>query len=323
MRSLGIIALAVAATLFVRLGLGLCQDANLTEPQGNAQAFADYAPKIDPALELRDYHIHLRGGMTAPMAHERTKITGVKSGVLENNGREWPIHTNEQLDQLVSSVEEYNATLPEDERLKIGVQVNDRDWYKVIDPAVYARLDYVLADTMIMGKREDGSDQRLWQLPKDYDVDQDEWFERYYQHCLTVVSEPIDILANVTWLPDFIAERYDELWTRERMAVLIQAAIDGGVALEIQAESSFPKPQFVELALEMGAKFSFGSNNFDPKLKNTDSWKRNFERFHFSKDQLWRDYRYDGTAPKRVKPAEKREIDYAATVEKLREKGIL
>ena len=323
MRSLGIIALAVAATLFVRLGVGLCQDASLTEPQGNTQAFADYAPKIDPALELRDYHIHLRGGMTAPMAHERTKITGVKSGVLENNGREWPIHTNEQLDQLVSSVEEYNATLPEDERLKIGVQVNDRDWYKVIDPAVYARLDYVLADTMIMGKREDGSDQRLWLLPKDYDVDQDAWFERYYQHCLTVVSEPIDILANVTWLPDFIAERYDELWTRERMAVLIQAAIDGGVALEIQAESNFPKPQFVELALEMGAKFSFGSNNFDPKLKNTDSWKRNFERFHFSKDQLWRDYRYDGTAPKRVKPAEKREIDYAATVERLREKGIL
>ncbi len=323
MRRFGIASFVVALALCMALRVGYCQDANLTEPQGDSEAFANYAPKVDPSLDLRDYHIHLRGGMTAAMAHERAKITGVKSGVLENNGREWPIHTNELLDQFVAGVEEYNASLPEEERLKIGVQVNDRDWYKVIDPAIYARLDYVLGDTMIMGKKEDGSDQRLWLLPKDYDVDQDAWFQRYYQHCLTVVSEPIDILANVTWLPDFIAARYDELWTRERMAVLIHAAIDGGVALEIQAESNFPKPEFVELALEMGAKFSFGSNNFDPKLKNTDSWKRNFERFHFTREQLWRDYRYDGTAPKRVKPAEKREIDYNAIVKRLQEKGIL
>ena len=323
MRNFVLVTIAVVSALSALLGVGYGQDTSLTAPQGDAQAFANYAPKIDSSLDLRDYHIHLRGGMTAQMAHERAKITGVKSGVLENNGREWPIHTNELLDQFIAGVEEYNATLPEEERLKIGVQVNDRDWYKVIDPKVYARLDYVLGDTMIMGKKEDGSDQRLWLLPKDYDVDQDEWFERYYRHCLTVVSEPIDILANVTWLPDFIAARYDELWTRERMAVLIQAAIDGGVALEIQAESNFPKPQFVKLALEMGAKISFGSNNFDPKLKNTDSWKRNFEQFHFTREQLWRDYQYDRKAPKRVKPAEKREIDYNAIVKRLQEKGIL
>ena len=313
--------LVSATTLFC--GFALSQENPLTAPQGDAQTFANYAPWLDPALDLRDYHIHLRGGMTAEMALERTKLTGVKSGVLENVGREWPLNTNEKLDAFVKVVEDVNATLPEKDRLKIGIQVNDRDWYEKIDPKIYARLDFVLADTMIMGKRPDGSDERLWQLPKDYDVDQDEWFERYFQHCMTVVSEPIDILANVTYLPEFIADRYDELWTKERMTKLIQAAIDGGVALEIQAESNFPKPEFVELALEMGAKFSFGSNNFDPKLKNTDSWKRNFERFHFTKEQLWRDYRYDGTAPKRVKPAEKREIDYNAIVKRLQEKGIL
>ena len=317
-------ALGVVATLCVLLtNFASGQETALTQPQGDETAFANYAPWLDASLDLRDYHIHLRGGMTAAMARERAKLTGVKSGVLENNGREWPINTNEKLDQFIVGVEEYNATLPEDERLKIGVQVNDRDWYKVIDPKVYARLDYVLADTMIMGRRPDGSDERLWLLPRDYDVDQDEWFERYYRHNLTVVSEPIDILANVTWLPDFIADRYDELWTRERMAVLIQAAIDGGVALEIQAESNFPKPQFVKLALEMGAKFSFGTNNFDPKLKDTGAWKRNFDQFHFTKEQLWRDYQYDGAAPKRVKPAEKRTIDYDGMVKRLKEKGIL
>ncbi|MBR4751835.1 MAG: hypothetical protein IKX88_14655 [Thermoguttaceae bacterium] len=262
------------------------QDAN---PQEKNRSFQEYAPWLDPSLELRDYHIHLRGGMTAEMAAERAKKTGVRSGVLENHGREWPLSTNEKLDEFIAGVEAVNATLPDDEKLKIGIQVNDRDWYKTIDLKVYRRLDYVLADTMIMGKRPDGSDERLWQLPKDYDVNQDEWFERYYKHCMTVVSEPIDILANVTYLPEFIAERYDELWTEERMTALIQAAIDNGVALEIQAESEFPKPKFVELALKMGAKLSFGSNNFDAVMKDASAWKRNIEKFNIQKENLWRD----------------------------------
>lgn len=252
-------------------------------------SFEQYGAEIDPALELRDYHIHLRGGMTAEKAVERARKTGVKSGVLENNGREWPLNTNELLSEFISGVEAVNATLPENEKLRIGVQVNDRDWYKVIDPKVYRRLDYILADTMIMGKRPDGSDERLWLLPKDYDVDQDEWFERYYKHCMTVVNEPIDILANVTYLPDFIADRYDELWTEERMTALIQAAIDNNVALEIQAESAFPKPKFVELALKMGAKLEFGSNNFDAVMKDTEAWKRNLKLFNIKPEDLWRD----------------------------------
>ncbi len=284
MRSVAPLVVAILTTFFCFAASA--QDAN---PQEKNRSFQEYAPWLDPGLELRDYHIHLRGGMTAEMAAERAKKTGVRSGVLENHGREWPLSTNEKLDKFIAGVEAVNATLPDDEKLKIGIQVNDRDWYKTIDLKIYRRLDYVLADTMIMGKRPDGSDERLWLLPKDYDVDQDEWFERYYRHCMTVVSEPIDVLANVTYLPEFIAARYDELWTEERMTALIQAAIDNNVALEIQAESEFPKPKFVELALKLGAKLSFGSNNFDAALKDADAWKRNIERFKIGKENLWRD----------------------------------
>ena len=261
------------------------QDVN---PQEKIRSFEEYAPWLDPSLELRDYHIHLRGGMTPERAVERAKKTGVKSGVLENTGSEWPLSTNEILDKFVANIERLNATLPEDERLKIGVQVNDRDWYKTIDLKIYRRLDFVLADTMIMTE-PDGTNTRLWLLLKDYDVDQDEWFERYFQHCMTVVSEPIDILANVTYLPEFIASRYDELWTEERMTALIQAAIDNNVALEIQAESAFPQPKFIELALKMGAKFSFGSNNHDAALKDASVWKKRIEEFNIQKDSLWKD----------------------------------
>ena len=45
----------------------------------------------------------------------------------------------------------------------------------------------------------------------------------------------------------------------------------------------------MKLALEMDAKFSFGSNNFDAKLKNADAWKRNIELFKLTKENLWRD----------------------------------
>lgn len=286
-----------AALSFAVFGAAFALSASTVDAQDAAQptrTFEEYVPWLEKTgLDLTDYHIHLRGGMTAEKAVERARKTGLKSGVLENHGRDWPLSTNEILDRFVADVEKYNATLPPAERVKIGIQVNDRDWFKTIDPKIYRRLDYVLADTMIMGVGADGKPQKLWLLPKDYETDEDVWFERYFQHCMTVVNEPIDILANVTYLPDFIADRYDELWTDARMRTLIQAAIDADVALEVQAESAFPKPRFVKLALEMGAKLSFGSNNFDDLLKDASAWQTTIENFDIKYENLWRDVRWE------------------------------
>ncbi len=312
--------------LFVKLIFATAFFVGVSAFGQDAPTFETYAPWLDSSLELRDYHIHIRGGMTPEMAVERARKTGVKSSAIENNGRFWPLSNNEKLDEFITSVEKVNATLEPSEKIKIGIQVNDRDWYKAIDPNLYARLDFVLADTMIMGSLPDGKENKLWLLPKDYDVDQDAWFEEYYRHCLTVVSEPIDILANVTYLPAFIADRYDELWTKERMAVLIQAAIDGDVALEIQAESAFPKPQFVELALKMGAKLSFGTNNFDTRLHSLATWKKNIEGFNLQKENLWRDFRdptRNGADAVRHAPAKKRDLNVDEIVKRLQEKGVL
>ena len=56
------------------------------------------------------------------------------------------------------------------------------------------------------------------------------------------------------------------------MRQVIAKAVAKGVALEIQAGSDFPKPAFLKLAKSMGAKFSFGSNNFDDKTKDLTRW---------------------------------------------------
>lgn len=86
------------------------------------------------------------------------------------------------------------------------------------------------------------------------------------------VSEPISILANPTYLPVELAGDYDRLWTEARMRRVISKAVARGIALEIQAESPYPRPKFLRLAKQMGAKFSFGTNNFDDRPKDLTHW---------------------------------------------------
>ncbi|MCF0234122.1 MAG: hypothetical protein HUK22_03990, partial [Thermoguttaceae bacterium] len=254
-------------------------------------SYADYAPWLEETgLPIVDYHIHIRGGMTPELALERARKTGVKSGVLENAGRDWPLSTNEKIAEFIDSVAALNEKLAPAERLRVGLQVNDRDWYIKIPQKLYRRLDFILADTMIMGVDATGQPQKLWLLPENYRTDKDMWFRRYFNHCLNVVGEPIDVLANVTYLPEFIKDDYDKYWTESRMRTLIQAAIDNDVALEIQAESEFPKPKFIKLALEMGAKLSFGSNNFDASLHDLTAWKRAIDDCNITAASLWQDF---------------------------------
>jgi hypothetical protein len=203
-------------------------------------------------IPLTDYHIHIRGGMTPEKALDWAKKTGIRSGVLENHGKGWPLSDNAKLKAFIEDVQRF----PE---LLISIQVNDRDWFKTIEPDLLKKLDYVLADTMIM----DG--QKLW-LENEYAIpDENAWLDQYFNHCMTVVSEPVTILANPTYLPDRVAHRYDEFWSEERMGKLIEAAIKNNVALEIQAGTKFPNKKFVELAIKKGAKISVGRNNMDDK----------------------------------------------------------
>jgi len=219
-------------------------------------------------LVLTDYHIHIRGGMTPAKAAERQEQSGIRSAVLENLGREWPLSNNVALAAFIDSASQARAN---GQPLPVGVQVNDRDWAQQIDPALLKRLDFVLADTMIMGVTAEGRPRRLW-LPDVVIDDPESWMREYLAHTLRILDEPVSILANPTYLPPCISNRYDQLWTEPRMRQVIAKAVEKGVALEIQAGSAYPKPAFLKLAQSMGAKFSFGSNNFDDKTKDLARW---------------------------------------------------
>ncbi|MBQ7652037.1 MAG: hypothetical protein IJS15_13815 [Victivallales bacterium] len=233
-------------------------------------------------LVLTDWHIHIRGGMTPELAAMREEDCGIRSSAMENHGREWEIYDNRKL-RLFS--EKARAVTVNGHRLPTGIQVNDRDWFSQIDAETRACFDYILADTMIMGKLPSGRDNRLWLDQSIEDVPA--WMNAYTEHTLRILGEPISILANPTYLPKEVAECYDELWTDERMKAVVCKAVEHGIALEIQAGSPFPRPKFLKLAKSMGAKFSFGTNNFDPTPKDLSRWLEVIEWLDLTPEDIW------------------------------------
>ena len=215
-------------------------------------------------IVITDWHLHIRGGMTPEMALERERASGIRSTAMENHGREWEIYDDARLVAFAKRSRQVNPKMP------VGIQVNDRDWFEKISPETRAQFDYILADTMIMGKLPSGRDNRLWMVKEV--ADPEKWMADYFAHTMRILDEPISILANPTYLPEPLAGDYDRLWTEERMRAVIAKAVNKGIALEIQAESPYPRPKFLKLAKEMGAKFSFGTNNFDPTPKSLSRW---------------------------------------------------
>lgn len=233
------------------------------------KSFQPRTTRVETPFPLTDYHIHLRGGMTTPKAIARQQATGILSGVLENSGREWPLFNDESLLAFLyfnrQQMDLAGVWLP------VGMQVNDRDWFRAFRPETLAELDFVLADTMIMNDAS-GRPVRLWQSEKYVIDDEEAWMERYFAHTMQILNEPITILANPTYLPPALADRYEHFWTEARMKAVIDRAVKNGIALEIQAKSAFPSETFLRLAKAAGAKFSVGTNNFDDQEIPMDRW---------------------------------------------------
>ena len=203
---------------------------------------------------LIDLHTHLKGDLTLEKALKLSRDTGMGLGIATNGGIGFPI----QNDAAALAFLEAMRGLP----VFLALQAEGREWVRLFKPETRAQFDYVFTDAMTWTNRA-GKRLRLW-IPEEADIGPDVqgFMDELVANTVRIIAEePIDILVNPTFLPDAVAGRYDELWTKARMQQVIDAAVRHGVAIEINARYRLPSETFLRLAKAAGAKFTIGTNN--------------------------------------------------------------
>jgi len=230
-------------------------------------------------LPLIDYHVHLKGGLTLEQALEQSRAAGITYGIAENCGLGFPVTNDEQLKQSFDRLEGRPVFK--------AMQAEGREWVNMFSPELVAKFDYVFSDALTFHDKQ-GRRTRLWMANEVFIDDEQEFMDMYVGKIVTILeNEPIDIFVNPTFLPAVIAERYDELWTQQRMRKVAQAATSSGVAIEINARYRIPSVKFIKLAKQAGAKFAFGTNNGGRELGHLEYSLDVAEQCGLTKDDMF------------------------------------
>jgi hypothetical protein len=248
-----------------------------------------------------DLHAHLKGGLTLEQALALSRETGMFLGIAVNCGKGFPIETDEAALAFLKTME--------GQPVFVGMQAEGREWVTMFSKETRAKFDYVFTDAMTWTNPA-GRRMRLW-IPEEVEIGPDPLIgqvdagarEQAFMDLLVskivgiLEAEPIDVYANATFLPTAIAARYDALWTEERMARVIDAAVKSGVAIEISARYRIPSELFLRLAKARGAKFTFGTNNAGANDLGDWSYPLEMQR---KLDLQWQDMFVPGHQPSRA-----------------------
>lgn len=154
-----------------------------------------------------------------------------------------------------------------------------------VAPERLRALDYYLigVHNLTLG----GKNYYFWghELPEDAEA----FVEEYIRAVAASLREfPADALAHPTYLPLPLMRFYDELWTDDRCARLWEAAARAGAAVEISGRWSVPRERPLRLALEMGLKFSYGSDAHRPEeLFNVEFPLQQAESLRIPEDRIF------------------------------------
>lgn len=207
-------------------------------------------------IPLVDYHVHLDENVTLEKAVALSEERKVKFGIVEHAGTKENKYAG-----LLSSDKDLKAYLAKLEGKPVyrGIQAEGLDWMSCFSKQAVAELDYVLSDALTFPEKN-GQRVELWRPWVRISNSQD-FMDRYVDFHLKVLSvEPLDILANPTFLPECLMADFDMLWTPKRMRRIVDAAVKYNVAIEINSRYRLPRLPFLRMARDAGARFSFGSN---------------------------------------------------------------
>ena len=205
-------------------------------------------------IPLVDLHVHLKGGLSMETAMENAREYGFTYGFAVNCGKGMTVQTNGELKEYLDAYTRPPQTWH-------GMQAEGREWLDTFSAEEISRFDYIFTDAMTW-TNDKGKRMRLWS-PEETEVgDPQKFMDQLVARIVDIVeNEPIDIYVNPTYLPDEINDRYDELWTGDRMDRVIAALAEKHVALEINNRRMIPSPAFIRRAKKAGVKFTFGTNN--------------------------------------------------------------
>ena len=235
--------------------------------------------RVKPLPVLTDCHVHLKGGLTLDEAIRMAKDRRMRFGIAENCGVGFATTNDAALEPFLTRLD--------GKPVFRAMQAEGREWVTMFSPATIARFDYVFTDSMTW-TNDRGKRMRLW-MPNEVEIgDKQAFMDMLVERTVGILTrEPIDIYVNPTFLPEAIAAEYDSLWTDERMDRVIQAAVQNGVAIEINARYKLPSEKFIGRAKAAGAKFSFGTNNGDRDLGDLAYSRLMARRFNLTEDDLF------------------------------------
>src|SRR5947209_6849644 len=167
---------------------------------------ADNLPRVD-------LHAHIDGERPEDKRIEPTAAAalsrklGVRLGILGEGGCAGEIHDDRTLTAFLDAL----AGQP----VWRGLQVYGFEWQRCLSKSNLDQLDYVAADALVF-PQPGAQSVWLWLPGGQFPVAQD-FMNRYVDYNVRVLSQPIQVWANPTYLPASLQSRYDELWIHERM----------------------------------------------------------------------------------------------------------
>lgn len=206
---------------------------------------------------LMDLHVHLKGGLTLETALANARKYGLNYGIAVNCGLKMGYETEKDLREFLDNYKKPANTY-------LAMQAEGREWTDIFSDEIIAEFDYVFTDAMTWTNKN-GKRMRLWIKEETEVGNADDFMEQLVDNIEKIIqNEPVDIYVNATYLPKEISDRYDELWTNERMDRVINVLVKNNVALEIGSRYLLPSSTFIKRAKQAGVKFTFGTNNNNP-----------------------------------------------------------
>ena len=208
----------------------------------------------EKGVPLMDLHVHLKGGLTQEDALANAGRYGFTYGIAYNCGLKMGFESEDSLRAFVRDYDKPQGTY-------LAMQAEGREWLDMFSKQTIDLFDYVFTDAMTW-TNNNGKRMRLW-IPEETEIgDPQDFMEQLVGNIESIMdNEPIDIYVNATYLPNALSDRYDELWTPDRMDRVIHALQRNKVAMEISARYKIPSETFIKRAKKSGVKFTFGTNN--------------------------------------------------------------